>query len=124
MTASLRLPTPVPDQWDWQLQAACRGVDSAVFFPPDNERGRARHRRERAAKRFCGQCPVIEQCAVHALGVQEPYGVWAGMTPAERDDAAGRPRRRSRTVKLPDTPTVESAAVEPAAVESAAVEPV
>ena len=34
-----RLPGPNADLWDWQLEAACRGIDSDVFFHPDRERG-------------------------------------------------------------------------------------
>lgn len=84
MAETSRLPAPIPEFWEWQLHAECRGADSALFFPPEDERGSARRRRERTAKGFCGRCPVIQACAAHALRVQEPYGVWAGMTPAER----------------------------------------
>ncbi|HAM24406.1 MAG TPA: WhiB family transcriptional regulator, partial [Actinobacteria bacterium] len=41
-----RLPGPNADLWDWQLEGACRGLDSAVFFHPEGERGSARARRE------------------------------------------------------------------------------
>ena len=37
-----QLPGPNADMWDWQMHGTCRGVDSAVFFHPDGERGRAR----------------------------------------------------------------------------------
>jgi WhiB family redox-sensing transcriptional regulator len=43
-----------------------------------------RQRREDAAKALCARCPVIEQCREHALRVQEPYGVWGGLSEAER----------------------------------------
>jgi len=33
-----RLPAPVVAHWEWQLQAACRGMDSSLFFHPANER--------------------------------------------------------------------------------------
>ena len=48
-----RLPVPVTTIWDWQLRAACRDIDSAVFFHPENERGPAKaensHRSSRNA---------------------------------------------------------------------------
>ena len=81
------LPGRNADVWDWQLQGACRGVDSSVFFPPDGERGRARAQREQNAKRWCRTCPVMEQCRAHALAVGEPYGIWGGMSESERHAA-------------------------------------
>jgi WhiB family redox-sensing transcriptional regulator len=62
-------------------------VDSSVFFPPDGERGRARAQREQNAKKWCRSCPVLEQCRTHALAVGEPYGIWGGMSEAERHAA-------------------------------------
>jgi WhiB family transcriptional regulator, redox-sensing transcriptional regulator len=80
-----RLPGPVAEFYDWQRQGACRGMDSGFFFHPENERGPARTNRERRAKEICAACPVIEQCRRHALEVQEPYGVWGGLSEHERD---------------------------------------
>lgn len=79
-----RLPRPRADLWDWQLLGACRSSDSDLFFHPENERGQARERRESAAKTVCGHCPVLERCRDHALSVGETYGVWGGMSEAER----------------------------------------
>ncbi len=42
--------------------------------------------REEAAKRVCARCPVVMPCRAHALAVREPYGVWGGMSAAERDE--------------------------------------
>ncbi len=74
-----RLPGPNADLWDWQLEAACRGIDSEVFFHPERERGEARERREQAAKQICAACPVRQECLEHSLAVKEPYGVWGGL---------------------------------------------
>ncbi len=79
-----RLPGPNADFWDWQMKAACRGLDSEMFFHPEGERGTAKEVRERAAKALCATCPVIEQCRAHALRVREPFGVWGGLTESER----------------------------------------
>ncbi len=81
-----RLTRPVTESWDWQLDAACRGMDSRVFFHPDGERGPSRAGREAAAKRVCGGCPVREACLDHALAAQEPCGVWGGLSVAERTE--------------------------------------
>lgn len=89
-----RLPGPNADLWDWQLVAACRGVDSSLFFHPEGERGAARSAREAAAKEVCMRCPVRAECATHALAVREPYGVWGGLTEDEREAMMGRSRHR------------------------------
>lgn len=84
MADGRRLPVPVAEAWDWQLRAACRDVDVAMFFHPDRERGPNRAARDAEAKRVCARCPVIAECRRHALAVQEPYGVWGGLSEAER----------------------------------------
>ena len=84
-----RLPVPVTAIWDWQMRAACRDIDSSMFFHPENERGPAKVERDRRAKVICSVCPVIEACRRHALAVHEPYGVWGGLTVAERDAILG-----------------------------------
>jgi WhiB family transcriptional regulator, redox-sensing transcriptional regulator len=103
-----RLPGPIADIWEWQVNGLCRGRDSIQFFHPDGERGSSRNRRELRAKELCAACPVRAQCAAHALKAHEPYGVWGGFTEAERlrllavgwEDAADRYRRRVDVRKL------------------------
>jgi WhiB family redox-sensing transcriptional regulator len=91
MTDLRHLPGPTADLWEWQLQAECRELDTEMFFHPDNERGPRRAAREAAAKAVCARCPVIRECASHALRAREPYGIWGGMSESERDDVlAGR----------------------------------
>ena len=80
-----RLPVPVTEIWEWQMQGACRGMDSGFFFHPEGERGPARAQREARAKQVCRTCPVLEQCRRHALSAHEPYGVWGGLSESERD---------------------------------------
>ena len=99
-----RLPVPVTDIWDWQMQGACRGMDSGFFFHPEGERGPARANREARAKQICQTCPVLEQCRRHALAVQEPYGVWGGLSEAERDEIVRGRTRRLRVTGLRPAP--------------------
>lgn len=80
-----RLPAPVADVWEWQLDGACREADPQLFFHPEGERGPARHKRDAAAVAVCAGCPVIEQCRQHGLSVHEPYGVWGGLTEDDRE---------------------------------------
>lgn len=80
-----RLPIPLATFWDWQLDGSCRNASPEAFFHPEGERGSARRARDEAAKQVCLSCPVLEECRRHALTVREPYGVWGGMTEAERE---------------------------------------
>jgi len=57
-----------------------------MFFHPTNERGRTRRRREITAKSICFNCTVRVECADYAIRAREPYGVWGGLTEAERED--------------------------------------
>jgi WhiB family redox-sensing transcriptional regulator len=82
--------------WSWRMHAACRTVDTALFFGGDGERQRARRRRERRAKAVCATCPVLLPCRAYALVRREAHGVWGGLS--ERDRArvlatATHPRR-------------------------------
>ena len=35
-------------------------------------------------KKYCSDCPVIEQCRMAGMSKREPYGLWGGTTPKER----------------------------------------
>jgi len=69
----------------WQLKAACRGPQAAVFFPPPRfERKDEKLERERRAKAICAQCSVAADCLEYALSIREPHGIWGGVNEAER----------------------------------------
>jgi WhiB family transcriptional regulator, redox-sensing transcriptional regulator len=69
----------------WQPVALCRGNNSHLFFPPSTqERKDDRERREARAKLICQKCPVKGPCLEYALLIREPYGIWGGLTEAER----------------------------------------
>lgn len=78
------------DETDWREEAACRTVDTALFFPAsDADAG--------AAKAVCATCPVREPCLLFALANREEQGVWGGLTDTERR----RMRRRRAQVARP-----------------------
>jgi len=89
-----RLPGPVADIWDWQLEGACREADPRLFFHTEGERGGARRQRDEAAKRVCRGCHVLERCREHALAVREPYGVWGGLSEDDRERIYAQERHR------------------------------
>lgn len=78
----------------WHSEAVCRRDEAGLFFAPSKEPTAARLTREQAAKRVCAQCPVLVECREHALLLPEPYGVWGGLTAAERRVVLARRRRR------------------------------
>jgi WhiB family redox-sensing transcriptional regulator len=76
-------------EWQWQTDAACRRADPDLFFHPWGERDPSRSRRDAAAKAVCAACPVQLPCREVALATYEPYGVWGGLTEAEREQILG-----------------------------------
>lgn len=100
---SLQEAAPVPLQsasargdeaGPWHSEAVCRRDEAGLFFAPSKEPTAARLSREQAAKRVCARCPVMVECREHALVLPEPYGVWGGLTAAERRVVLARRRRR------------------------------
>lgn len=72
----------------WMRLGACRRVPEMQrdwFFAPDGfERKDQRVRRELAAKGVCAGCNVRKPCLEYALTNREQFGIWGGMTEAER----------------------------------------
>ena len=69
----------------WQLKAACRGPQAAVFFPPPQfERKEDKLYREHRAKEICSTCSVLQTCLDYAVKIREPHGIWGGLNEAER----------------------------------------
>jgi len=63
------------------------GADSTIGFDPwfplsgfDSD--------AQAAKRICASCPVQDDCLAVALFFGEDFGIWGGLTAAERRDLA------------------------------------
>lgn len=70
---------------NWQLDAACRGPQSVVFFPPTQfERKDDKLQREARAKEICADCRVQSDCLEYALSIREPHGIWGGLNEVER----------------------------------------
>lgn len=57
--------------------AACRDLDSSIFFDQDA-------RSIAAAKAVCRRCPVRTACNDHAFNEGERHGTWAGLSERER----------------------------------------
>ena len=76
---------------NWRNKANCRDSDPDIFFPESKDRRYAEE-----ALVVCYGCKVKEDCLDHAIENNEKYGVWGGMTPAERD-ARLRTRQNRQT---------------------------
>lgn len=74
----------------WRADAACRPLDSALFFP---DRMTYRNDEVARAKAVCRRCPVREQCLAAAMDGREKIGIWGGLTPEERANLRRRERR-------------------------------
>jgi len=74
---------------DWRTLAACRGTAPETFFPLPG-------RSPAAAKRACAACPVTAQCLGYALEAGIGYGVFGGLTEAERRPLLAARRRLAR----------------------------
>jgi WhiB family transcriptional regulator, redox-sensing transcriptional regulator len=85
----------VADGWDGA--ARCRGADAALFFGPNRFEPKAdRLAREARAKALCAECPVLRTCREHALANDELFGVWGGLSEADRRALLEAPSRSLR----------------------------
>lgn len=61
----------------WQERAACRNMDTDLFFP-----GRGESVEE--ARAVCAGCDVQEECLAWALRIGARDGIWGGTTERDR----------------------------------------
>jgi hypothetical protein len=83
---------------DWVADALCAQTDPEVFFPAKGEPSAP-------AKRICVACPVRSECLDSALARNEPYGVWGGLSAAERYELRRRLRSATAGAAIDGTPT-------------------
>lgn len=67
--------------YSWRDDALCFGKPNSIWFPNTNQYDGELVAR---AKEICSECVVSQECLVYALGNDERYGVWGGLTPEER----------------------------------------
>jgi WhiB family transcriptional regulator, redox-sensing transcriptional regulator len=63
----------------WMDEAACRGVDTDLFFPGLGES-------TLPAKAICSGCPVSADCLMYAMegDSHDDFGVWGGTSAKQR----------------------------------------
>ena len=59
----------------WMTSAACRHVDTAMFFP-----GRGETVNIAKAKAVCADCPVQPDCLAYAIRTNQKVGIWGGQS--------------------------------------------
>lgn len=72
----------------------CQITDPDLWYGSEDDPASTRFRE---AKKMCSYCPAIQACLTYALEAREQFGVWGGLSPAERDallskHKRGRPR--------------------------------
>ncbi len=71
----------------WREHALCKEMDPEIFYPPQGQN-------EAYLKAFCSRCPVQEQCLEFALKMNDPWGIWGGLTSIERARIAAHRKKR------------------------------
>jgi hypothetical protein len=84
--------TVQPEDFDWQISAACRNKPTAMFIPPAEK---PRRFRPEAAIAVCKACHVRADCAARALADISTVGVWGGFY-FRGEDYGGAGARRVR----------------------------
>lgn len=79
------LPSVGEPLGEWVRSAACRELDTNLFYPTSG-------RRPTEALAVCAECPVRNDCLEYALNNHQHWGVWGGMT--ERQRFAEKRRRK------------------------------
>lgn len=67
-----------PCGWGWRARARCGQADPELFFPVEDEP-------TAEAVRICGACQVRPECLEWALARAEPWGIWGGLSTAQRE---------------------------------------
>lgn len=88
--------TPTEKQYndEWRTNANCGDADPEIFFAEGNKA--PGKEMTRLARAICQECVVRVDCLDEAVSKKEAYGIWGGLTPAERVAS----ERKSRTARF------------------------
>lgn len=68
---------------DWRQRAACKGMDTNIFFPESNDKESVKK-----ARAICGVCPVIQECRAFNDQIEQAEGrkdgIWGGTSKYQR----------------------------------------
>ncbi|WP_306482778.1 WhiB family transcriptional regulator [Streptomyces sp. AS02] len=88
----------------WRDEAACRQIESDLFFPTAHTQGWKTQTKQ--AKAVCAGCPVRATCLEWALETGQNSGVWGGLSAGERRGIR-RPRETQQERCLRMQPWIE-----------------
>ncbi len=93
--ASRRYASALFDLLDrpWTAEAACRGMDPAIFYTGGGDRGTqpGDKKKRRVAHQVCDSCSVCAECLDYAIAAREVFGIWGNLSERQR-----RQMRRNR----------------------------
>lgn len=70
---------------EWRQYAACRKMDTSLFIPPSEKRGRSVTKEFDKAKEVCARCHVRLHCLNFAIEEGHiEFGIFGGLTPKQR----------------------------------------
>lgn len=100
---ALTMPNLESISHEWRRSAACREIESHVFFPVGSTGNAVRQ--IAAAKEVCGSCDARAACLEFALITNQDSGVWGGLSEDERRTirrhrAALKKQQRARDQEL------------------------
>lgn len=93
----MSMPAVLTETRDVFELSACLNVDPEIMFPVGDPRSAPYAEGVAAAKAVCAGCPIVAECLARVFATEDPanpYGVWAGTSPAERTAM----RRADRTL--------------------------
>jgi WhiB family redox-sensing transcriptional regulator len=79
----------------WAQSAECAKPDPVTGARPLMFPHEADEVGVRLAKDTCNRCPVRQACLDEALGRRESFGIWGGMSTAERRELLRRTARKA-----------------------------
>ena len=97
--APSHLLTPELPGQDWRHRAACHDLDPELFFPVGISEPALRQ--IKLAKTVCARCPVRVECLRWALDSGQEFGVWGGLSEAERRSVRRRTARAGKQAPPP-----------------------
>jgi WhiB family redox-sensing transcriptional regulator len=90
------LETILYDKQSWRHLAACRELDTNLFFPVGSKASTVIDDIAKA-KAVCADCPVRLPCLQFALVSNQEYGVWGGYDEEERRGLRRQWRKAGRS---------------------------
>jgi WhiB family redox-sensing transcriptional regulator len=70
----------------WVVHAPCAQVGPDLFYSGDGNGRDAMY--VHRARRICAGCPYKAPCALWAIQNDEQFGIWGGLSPAQRRKVA------------------------------------